>query len=64
MIRLFFRFIVLPVLLFYLARALLRSVVESIAQSVADQVSWKYFSLSMKNLRDAVVADAQRRGRK
>ena len=43
---------------------LLRSVVESIAQSVADQVSWKYFSLSMKNLRDAVVADAQRRGRK
>jgi hypothetical protein len=42
----------------------LRSVVESIAQSVADQVSWKYFSLSMKNLRDVVVADAQRRGRR
>jgi hypothetical protein len=43
---------------------LLRSMVESIAQSVADQVSWKYFSLSMKNLRDAVAADAQRRGRR
>jgi hypothetical protein len=42
----------------------LRSVVESIAQSVADQVSWKYFSLSMKNLRDAAVADASRRGRR
>lgn len=42
---------------------LLRSMVESIAQSVADQVSWKYFSLSMKNLRDAVVADAQRRAK-
>jgi len=42
---------------------LLRSIVESIAQSVADQVSWKYFSLSMKNLRDAVVADAQRRAK-
>lgn len=42
----------------------LRNVVESIAQSVADQVSWKYFSLSMKNLRDAVVADSQRRGRR
>ena len=28
MIRLFFRFIVLPVLLFYLARALLRSIIE------------------------------------
>ncbi len=41
---------------------LLRSIVERIAQSIADQVSWKYFSLSMKNLRDAVVADAQRRG--
>ena len=34
------------------------------SQSVADQVSWKYFSLSMKNLRDAVAADAQRRGRR
>ncbi len=43
---------------------LLRSMVESIAQGVADQVSWKYFSLSMKNLRDAVVADARRRGRR
>ena len=43
---------------------LLRSIVENIAQSVADQVSWKHFSLSMKNLRDAVVADAQRRAKR
>jgi YHS domain-containing protein len=35
MIRLFFRFIVLPVLLFYLARALLRSVVEGFRSTLS-----------------------------
>lgn len=42
---------------------LLRSIVENIAQAVSDEVSWKYFSLSMKNLRDAVVSDSQKPGR-
>ena len=35
MIRLFFRFIVLPVLLFWLVRALLRSVIEGFRSAVA-----------------------------
>ena len=35
MIRLFFRFIVLPVLLFWLVRALLRSVIEGFRSTLA-----------------------------
>ena len=36
---------------------LVRGAVEKVAQSISDEVSVKYFPLSMKNLRDGVVAD-------
>jgi YHS domain-containing protein len=41
MIRLFFRFIVLPVLLFWLVRAILRSIVEGFRSAVAPQSAAK-----------------------
>jgi len=37
MIRLFFRFIVLPVLLFYLVRAILRSIIEGFRSATVPQ---------------------------
>ncbi len=39
---------------------LLTSIVGHLAQGISDVVSWKYLSLSMKNLRDAVVLDSGR----
>ena len=35
----------------------LKSIVGNIAQAVSDEVSWKYLSLSMKNLRDALMSE-------
>ena len=37
MIRLFFRFIILPVLLFWLVRAILRSIIEGFRSTLAPQ---------------------------
>jgi len=38
----------------------LKSIAGNIAQAVSDEVSWKYLSLSMKNLRDALMAEKQK----
>lgn len=35
------------------------AIMERIAQAVSDEISRKYLSLSMKNLRDTVVFDSQ-----
>jgi hypothetical protein len=41
MIRLFFRFIVLPVLLFYVVRAILRSIIEGFRSTLGPQSAAK-----------------------
>jgi YHS domain-containing protein len=41
MIRLFFRFIVLPVLLFWFVRAILRSIIEGFRSALAPQTAAK-----------------------
>ncbi|MCX5868930.1 MAG: hypothetical protein NT009_15870 [Proteobacteria bacterium] len=40
---------------------LIRGAVEKVAQSISDEVSVKYFPLSMKNLRDWVIADHEKK---
>jgi hypothetical protein len=40
---------------------LVRGAVEKVAQSISDEVSVKYFPLSMKNLRDWVIADHEKK---
>ncbi|MDD5223833.1 MAG: hypothetical protein PHE84_07565 [bacterium] len=40
---------------------LVRGAVEKVAQSISDEVSVKYFPLSMKNLRDWVITDHEKK---